>query len=83
MFLQKDIGEGFPVSLILIPTGEIAFAPKFSFKGMFDYSTEGVEVFFDEAGIVINGNDYGYHTPLAYKEFPDLLKWLQELKMTF
>lgn len=77
MFPQKEIGEGFPVTLLLIPNGEIAFVPNCRFKGMYDYSTDDLYVFFDSAGFVINGNEYNYHTAYAYKELPDLLEWLK------
>ena len=81
MMKRVSIGEAFPVDLILLPTGEIAFVQNQPIKGVFDNSTDGVDMFFDEAGWVMNDCEYSYNTAYAYKEMPELLKWLVQQQL--
>lgn len=74
--LEISLGQTFPVSLILISNGCVAFVKTAAVGVVYDSPEIGIPAIFTEAGFEINGEEFHYNEMINYKENETLLKWL-------
>lgn len=78
---QIPIGS-MPINLVLLPaTKEVVFVVVTPFNTVFDQSTDTMDAYFDMEGFSIGDKNYTYDTPYVYKDFPDMLAWLQHQRL--
>lgn len=80
--VQLPIGN-MPINLILLSNGTLAFVRVGDFEALFDQHgvPGGVDATFYEADFTINGETFSYNTAYEYKQFPDMLLWIQQQKL--
>lgn len=84
--LQVQIGDVFPISLVLLTdlkVGRVVFIKTQNFPHIIEVKDGEIVAAFNVDGFSIDGEDYEYNAPYAYKEIPAMLQWLssQNLQM--
>lgn len=76
--LQTEIGQTFPVSLVLLTDGKhgnVVFIKTAPFTAVIDLNNNAT---FDHDGFTINEEEYSYRIQYPYKDMPVLLEWLKK-----
>jgi hypothetical protein len=76
--LRTDLGETFPVSLVLLTDGKhgnVVFIKTAPFSAVIDLNHSAV---FAQDGFSIGEEEYSYHVQYPYKDMPVLLEWLKK-----
>lgn len=81
--IQVGIGQFFPINLILLANGTLAFIRVMEFKGIVDLPTNEnyPEASFWRDGFQIGDEVYEYNMAYPYKEMPVMLEWLKQQNM--
>lgn len=81
--IQVGIGKSFPVSLILVSDGRLAFVKTSRVGVLFDQpeSEEDVRGVFTEDSFSLSDENFSYQVLYAYKDIPAMLRWLQQQKL--
>lgn len=74
--LEISLGVTFPVSLILLGNGTVAFVKTAPVGIVFDQPEQGIPATFTEDGFEIDGEEFQYNTMIEYKKNEKLLSWL-------
>jgi len=77
---QIPIGNS-PISLTCFSDGTLGFTPVMVFTTMIEEYLEGKLAMWDSLGFSLDGKQYNYNVKYAYKNLPDMLEYLQSLKM--
>lgn len=72
-YIQVGIANSFPITMLCIDNGNIAFQPTQQFKAIIDGN-----VVWAADGFSIDGEDYKYGEQICYKEIPSMLQWLKQ-----
>lgn len=80
--IQVPIGS-MPINLLLLGSGEVAFARVANFKALFDMCpvVGGVDAAFYEDAFTIGSETYHYNTAYPYKDIPGMLSWIVAQKL--
>jgi len=78
--LQIPIGNS-PISLTCFSDGTLGFTPVMVFTTEVEEYASGKFAMWDMKGFSIDGKQYNYNVKYAYKTPPDMLEYLQSLKM--
>lgn len=78
--LQCSIGV-FPVSVILLSNGTIAWIKTAPVKVILDMPEEGIGAVFCEDYFTIGEDEFQYRTLYEYKHIPSMLAWLKQQKL--
>ena len=79
------IGQTFPVQLVCLQNGQVAFVKASPIGVLFDQPSdkEAVQAIFTEEHFSIDGKQYEYNHTYQYKEYTSMLKWLHQQNLVF
>lgn len=78
--IQLPIGAT-PLALTCFSDGTIGFVPQMVFTTFVEEYVKDKFAMFDMNGFSINQKQYNYNTRYSYKIIPDMLEYLQSLKL--
>jgi hypothetical protein len=78
--VQIPLGNS-PVSLTCFSDGTVGFVPVMVFTTVVEEYIKDKFTMYDMQGFSINGKQYNYNTRYSYKTIPDMLEYLQSLKL--